>query len=487
MTIFLPRNLELATLIYNNPPSFKPYKTDKLRYIIHLITIRSQFKKDLLCEEYVPLNAQLLQKKIQNYAQYLTYLIDDLKILESDNYYVPGIKSKGFRLVDTYRKSKVRPITVQDIVLRKALKIDKNKIDNSVAYHGYITKWFSIDKLKIDLPLVHHFLNEELQLKLGNSVLWDTDRMSKKKKLPWNQFNHAYISAENLNSGIYHLLMDRNVGRFHSNLTNMRSVVRNAITYDGQKLVSVDIRNSQPYLSTALFRKEFWSPSNNHDKASLNNSFLRTEDDAFLFYKGLININNIYNNEKDSHIMLGENALDLENKDFSKYTDLVVEGQLYDFLEAEFGDVLGKKYCSRQDVKAAVFQVLFTDNRFIGQKEAAPKKMFQMFFPDVYEVFARIKAKDSTLLPRLLQKIESHLIINVIAKRISKEYPGAPIFTIHDSIATTEKYSGQVSKIMREELTKAIGHAPILQPEIWDTQNIYDSLNNLEKRIKVVA
>lgn len=89
--------------------------------------------------------------------------------------------------------------------------------------------------------------------------------------------------------------------------------------------------------------------------------------------------------------MLGENALALENKDFWKYIDLVVNGQLYDFLEKEFGKNLGVRYGNRQEVKAAVFQVLFTDNRFIGQKEAVPKKMFQGLFADVYDVFAKIK------------------------------------------------------------------------------------------------
>ena len=161
--------------------------------------------------------------------------------------------------------------------------------------------------------------------------------------------------------------------------------------------------------------------------------------------------------------------------------------KLYEFLEAQFGATLGMEYCDRQDVKAAVFQVLFTNNRFIGQKEAAPKKMFQTFFPDVYEVFAKIKSKDSTLLPRLLQSMESYLIIDVIAKRISEEYPEAPIFTIHDSISTTDEYLAPVSKIMNEELTRAMGHPPILQVEHWDKQKIYDNLKKLEQRTRIVA
>tara|TARA_R110002167_G_scaffold88_3_gene602 strand:+ start:113 stop:613 length:501 start_codon:yes stop_codon:yes gene_type:complete len=166
---------------------------------------------------------------------------------------------------------------------------------------------------------------------------------------------------------------------------------------------------------------------------------------------------------------------------------LVVNGQLYDFLEKEFGKNLGVRYGNRQEVKAAVFQVLFTDNRFIGQKEAAPKKMFQGLFADVYDVFAKIKRQDSTLLPRLLQSIESYLIIDVIAKRISLEYPDAPIFTIHDSITTTEEYVERVTKIMQEELVRAIGYAPVLQTERWDKIKIVDYLVKLETKSRVDA
>jgi|TARA_R110002074_G_scaffold106578_2_gene230222 hypothetical protein len=487
MRLYLPRNIDLAALIYENPPPFKPFKRDKLRYIIHLIITISQYKKDLLSEEFVPIHSQTLQKKIQNYKEYLDYLIDDLKIVECNNHYIVGFKSKGYRLVEKYRKSSLESIQVEDLVLRKALRRQKTSIDSTVLNHNYITKWFDKNKVKIDLPFVKHFLDEELKLKLANMHLWDVDRSSKKKKNPWNQYNHAIVSAENLDRGDYHLLLDNNVFRLHTNLTNMRSIVRNALTYDGQKLISVDIKNSQPYLSTVLFREGFWLGEYYQDKTRLNKTFSRTQNDPFININGLITINNIKVTEIDSYIMLGENALDLENKDFGKYIDLVVNGQLYDFLEKEFGKNLGVRYCNRQEVKAAVFQVLFTDNRFIGQKEAAPKKMFQGLFADVYDVFAKIKRQDSTLLPRLLQSIESYLIIDVIAKRISLEYPDAPIFTIHDSITTTEEYVESVTKIMQEELVRAIGYAPVLQTERWDKIKIVDYLVKLENKSRAVA
>lgn len=481
MKLYIPQNLDLDSLIYETPAPFRNFKRDKLRYIIHLISAIPLMKKDLIHEDYIPIHAKTLQRKIHNYREYLQYLIDDLKILECNNHYVVGGFSMGYRLVKKYRESKVAPVKVMDYTFRKTLQRQRVLKDATVMSVPHITKWFEEEKLQIDLPLVKQFLNRELELKMGNQSLWNLDR-NEKKKNPVSQYNHALMSAERLDWKDYHLMLDDNVYRFHSNLTNMRSIVRNAVSYDGQKLISIDIRNSQPYLSTVLFNEAFWSGSEN--QKTIKNV---AQNDPFSLLNGIITINNTNIPVSDSYIMVVDIVSFLTGKDFIKYVKLVSDGSIYDFLQDKFHHDLGIDYCSRRDVKAAIFQVLFTDNRFIGQKEAEPKFLFKQLFPDVYKLFALIKKRDKTLLPRLLQSIESHLIIDVIAKRISEELPSAPIFTIHDSIATTEDNVDKVRSIMSEELFKAIGHRPVLQVEQWDRQNIFDYLSMLERKAKDAA
>jgi hypothetical protein len=114
-----------------------------------------------------------------------------------------------------------------------------------------------------------------------------------------------------------------------------------------------------------------------------------------------------------------------------------------------------------------VFSVLFSSNKFIGQDEAKPKRLFKRLFPSVYDVFSYLKRKDKTFLACLLQRIESYLILDVICKRISNEYPDIPIYTIHDSIATTSGNEKHVERIMKEELTKHIGIPPTLKFDYW--------------------
>jgi hypothetical protein len=65
----------------------------------------------------------------------------------------------------------------------------------------------------------------------------------------------------------------------------------------------------------------------------------------------------------------------------------------------------------------------------------------------------------------LLQRVESHLVIDQIVPRFHKECPNAPIFTIHDSIITDEKHSLILEKVMRETLLMETQIEPGLKVE----------------------
>ena len=456
---FIPFNLELDALVYSNYPEFKPFKKDKLAYILSLLNELRISNKDLVYNSYTPLNAQVLQEYIKNYKQYLDYLIHDLKIIESDNMYIAGEKSRGFRFVDEYQ-TLVKPYKIMDWTMKKKMKVENNKALLTVKNLKYLTKWF--DGLEINFDKCYDFIKQEYQIKNKYKELRDYDVVKGQYKIPLHQLNRSLIAISNIDNKTYFLKRDSNVSRFHSNLTNVNSMMRNGLTYKGEKLVSIDITNCQPYLSTILFRKEFW----------------RKE------YKdsGYINFYNI-RNSINYYIMLGEMPVPLVNKGVERYVDLVVNGRFYEYLQDQFKEELGLDYVDRKQVKTAVFQTLFTGNRFIGQNKAAPKRLFAKLFPEVYEVFKQMKKKDKTLLPRMLQSIESYLIVDVICKRISKELPKAPIFTIHDSIATTPVYVEQVKNIMLDECKKGIGFEPKLKLEYWNEENMDMYIGELKNRI----
>ena len=87
----------------------------------------------------------------------------------------------------------------------------------------------------------------------------------------------------------------------------------------------------------------------------------------------------------------------------------------------------------------------------------------------MFEIFAKIKkGKKYNSLACLLQHIEAQIILLKICKRVSVERPDLPIFTLHDSIVTTEGNEGYVSDVMMEVLSNEIGIPPILKIEKWE-------------------
>jgi hypothetical protein len=122
---------------------------------------------------------------------------------------------------------------------------------------------------------------------------------------------------------------------------------------------------------------------------------------------------------------------------------------------------------SRRELKDEIFAILYPDNRFIGQKEAIYKRIFKRLFPGVYEVFRLIKMHHRHNLPILFQQLESKLMLEIVAKRICKEYPDIPIFTIHDSIVCPVGMEQYVASIIDIETQKCIGVKPRLEFEYW--------------------
>ncbi|MBF2707738.1 hypothetical protein [Flavobacterium soyangense] len=499
MTFFLPITLDFDIITVQNPINFNPYKQDKLAYILHKISSIPASNKNLdIVDGFVPLYSKALQEVVGNYKQYLDYAIA-VGIIERTKSYEIGGHSKSCRFTAQYQ-GKLIPYTATDFSLIQNLRLYQKRQEKTVIKHDYLTNWFN-PKLKIDYKKVVGFLEEEWQLKNDNKNLWDMDASRQKFKSPYLQQLCSKLAAEYITRGEYNLKIDDNVHRFHSNLTNMRGLVRNALTYDGQNLVAVDIKNSQPYFSTLLLDENFWKVNSDSKKdlfrkKSYSNvdpqvscSSCQRNSKAFKTNK-ILKLENIKHNIKQtSIIMLGENMAALTNKglkeDKNRFVDLVAAGALYEYLETAFKRDLNMLNVTRNTAKIAVLQAFFSDNRFIGTKQAAPKKLFSKLFPSVYKVYAAIKRKDKTLLAILLQNIESHFIVEVIARRIAKEYPKLPIFTIHDSIVTTVGNEQLVIDIMNDELTKGVGKAPKLKLEYWNPELIDDYLNDLKVRAGV--
>jgi len=405
---------------------------------------------------FVPINASMLQSIIRNYKSYLAYLIE-AEIIISDGRYVPGKKCIGYKFTAFY-SGRVRGIELQDQRIAKKLFKPKPIGFAIKKNYGHLIRWFG-DGLEIRHDLALDFITCDLERKLGNPELRERHARTGEFKNPITQYNKALCAIEKIAARAFPISIDSAGFRLHSVLTNLRSDLRNCLVYNGLKLVSIDICNSQPYLVTLLLSSSFWEKDYftgtlHYDNLQLSNTKVFTTD-CF-----------------SSFIMLVKNFEKQTESDFQAYKELVRSGQFYGHMAERIWKEFGIRYADRKIVKATLFQVLFTDNRYIGQKDAEPKRIFQRLFPSVYKLLSMIKRKDKRNLPLLLQQIESHLILKVITKRITKERPSMPLFTIHDSVITTAGNESYVQEIIMQEMEKAVGFGPSLRMERWTPENL---------------
>ena len=468
---WIPKELDVDTLLVDYDfTTIRAFHRDNLYYILHLINEIPANNKDTITEDgYVPLNALLLRKWIRDYEKYIKCLMA-LSVIETDGHYVLNIKSKGYRYCEKYRTG-LRRVLVTDLTLVK-------KLDDWIAENDYarqptasagrssisavyepISKWYRSGAIQIEAGAANAYNEQVLadKTKDGSRANWDKKYNhdgTYTLKDPYMQFIAGQRNIENLTTGRYNLHADENVFRLHSTITNCKKELRQFIRLQGQKVVAVDISNSQPTLLTVLLDLGFWE----------NTGALKSSDIPYL------NLHNIFIDQqhRTTLIKLLNNVQDndIARNEVEQLRNIVASGTFYDSFCALLKSKLGIEY-DREAVKPMVFTMLFTSNRFIGQPEAAPKRVFRDMFPNIYAVISCIKRKAPANLPTILQRIESYLMYYKIVPAIAISMPDTPIVPIHDSIAVAKGNEAEIEAIIREELGACLGFVPHVKREEW--------------------
>lgn len=479
LTVLLPECLDLEKLIRDNPPEDIPaFHVDNIKYILNLISYLPSIKKDYNYEYlgYVPVNKQKLQKSgIYYYRKYIDYLVAHGVIYE-DEYYITGEKSKGIRFSYEYSYCKVKKYKITKRTLIKAIVKNAVMRNNTITEERlpYLAKWWNEQELEIQYSdalkflddrlenskkelMMKYNLNSEDELKMLLEKQKQKKKSKKKIKNPYEQYNTALQIVERLHHREYLMKIDTTSGRLHTLLTQLPKVLRQFVTFKEQKLVSVDLRNSQPLLAIVLLNKN-------------------------LILANPIVISAIIKNNPIHQISPPTMLVDFINEvqyrtDVRRYIQIVSTGKYYE----EFGAILQRNGLIPQEVedvrkfaKEATYSSFFASNYDFQHIPAMLH--FKKVFPSVYFIFSRVKfskkgTKKSEKVHRALavclQAFEAELFLNRICKRISEINPDIPLFTIHDSVVTTLEYQELVSEIVKEVIFDAIDIIPILNIEEW--------------------
>lgn len=421
--IYIPEifYFELNKYLEKNPPEFNA-KPIFFYYIIYYIARKHNVRKK---QKVVALNLKYLAKLLTyNIDKYIVFLKNGEFIIQ-DKEMQKGKLLTGYRLNEKYlgglEKVEIPPHTKLWEKLVKRQRIKKSHYNRLPSFLKQMKNKFM--EMDLDYDKAENWILENNQEK-GYHSLVALSRLAD----PRSRNFHRNTTNK----------------RLDTNLTSLCSDLRQFIKGD---LVSIDLKNSQPFFLGQLI--------NTIDKYT-------HEDIKIPPYIGKFSYSNILQT-------FGKRAIDRIHKirqsdeigflaNLSLFNNAVLKGRLYD----EFTDLFDGN-SNRDIAKENMFKLLFSRNenykngrRFIQFKKE--KEAFASVYPAIAKTVEILKHKNHALLAIYLQKMESFVFIDCIAKRLVEE-DIVPL-TIHDSIIVKSNQVQKTIQIVKDEFLKTFGVTP---------------------------
>lgn len=231
-----------------------------------------------------------------------------------------------------------------------------------------------------------------------------------------------------------HLLLDRLLdgerrfsvcrqGRIHHNVANLPRQYRQYVRLEGNEMESVDIATSQPLLLGLVLSG-------------------RAQGLAAEAGKG-----------KTSRKVAGTPALYVPSSEpnLNVYLGHCLDGTIYDHIAAE-------THYSRDDVKPLFLAVIYGEPQHMNTKTG---RAIGRLYPSVFDAVTELNHRlGHGGLPRLMQTIESLVMIGRVAGRLTRELPCVPLLTLHDSILIPSGHAKLAKQVIDEEWNTAFGVVP---------------------------
>lgn len=329
-------------------------------------------------------------------------------------------------------------------------------------------------RLNVDLELAHSILD---QLPL------DKDKLAGQYKL-----------LHDMSCGRFHFKLSR-FGRFFTSMCYQKRETRRVLSADGGRLAGADMRCAQPALlgwllsgrvpvplfeefsrwipqtAVALLRAGAGMSSLELDCSSsprrFPNSFLfttyppvstcftLTSNDSSLIKDTVRQVRRRGQGERRAalHKMLQHCGGD-GSDEVNRYLNAVRQ-DLYGHLQ-ECALKMGVTLTRDEIKRRLLVDVLAKKRNANGSSYPSDtEKVFRQEFPGVWELIRLVNGSGyrNYNLPRVLQRLESWLVVETIAAKLLEQHPCMFIGTVHDAIYTTEQHESEMRSVFNETLT----------------------------------
>lgn len=405
-----------------------------------------------------------------------------------------GNFSTGYRLTEKHNTGVLKRVEYSKRIKNKITKlleegkIEDFEVEDRVVNHQFLYDQFEKHTITTRTEIV------EYVREIGLNLLPIFQRKKKLKtenfKSLFNYIGYLLSMVDLINNQEFNPKTSSSNNRLDSLLTRFPKILRPFLLINNHSIGEVDLGTSQPFILSTILGDDF-----------LMDNELGSYNMSTIYPKLKIQIENVggmsptntpKNNNKVLCVFLNDenhqSLLSYSNFDFQDdfYGHIVSEGKIRN--PEKFGNI------TRGDVKGKIMILLFHINEYHREDDLTIQLVKSVYggLIEFIEGFLQIfKGREFSI---LLQRVESFLVLDSVGKQILTTNPNIPVFTVHDSVITTQEFLEPIKRIFEytvQEITKKnpkvkitdYSELPEVTPELVDeikskttisTEKIYD-------------
>ena len=458
----LPENLDLDKILQEHPftPSFHKGNPiaikDRLALVLDMLmsSLSIQWSQGEDKDCYANLCSAILQDLVRDYNRYLAYAVE-VGIIEKGENYIVGQKCTSYRFTEVYRTSRrLRDQYIYETVLVKKI-------------WSHIRDLEAIKKYQHLFDQLYHLSVDWLEAEEILKKLYGKDEFRKKEL--------QRDTLRRLEDPERWTFKTGETGRLYTPISNLNKKLRKALRYNGEPLVGLDIKNSIPYFSLALFDAANYRRLGIEELIFKNNDRLRRRYDRYDEDKEREEKGEGRTRKTHPLVMLVDfqNELD-EIPDLKEFVELVKSGELYELLMVLFN------IPDRTEAKKKFLAILNAPSHWESQRRESlvirfPRlmKVIELLNEGYYKTKKGIGKGETKIkwqpgdqvctFAYVTQQLEARFVLDVVCKAIEEEHPEVPMLTLHDCIFTTPEYFRLVHSYMARLAIEFMGFAPRIE------------------------
>ncbi len=498
MTITVPKSVDVKGLVAQL--NMTDTKSKNLKYRIYYFLSRVVIHNDnvKLNEDnnyYRSICSNLMKQILGNnyYYEVIKLLMNpNDPIVECNESYSTGNYCLKYRLTQKYNTGDIIFKELPKNLSKRIQKLEPEEYE-SIGFiwdYNFLIEQYQQHQLTLSKKVYEYIFN--FSIELSNRVVKNNEYQN---QMIYNLIGCWLYYIKKIEEGVYNPLVSESNHRLNSIFTRLPKVIRGFILCNEQPLYNIDISASQPYILATIMNHEFLlsKKENEYNLYSIYPSLYNKIINDYTSISSKQYINNLLNNNIDSLLnnnvtnysfmwcdffyqIVEEDIKNYKNIPFNEdyYLHVVKMGLPIDVTE----DKLIKE---RSNFKKNMMFILFDDNTN-NRYHNTYIQLMNKVYPTVNKwIETNLKFIGGKTFSLLLQRTESYLLLNRIARSFHLRRPSVPIFTIHDGLYTYQEFLPDLTSLTVEGLTQMTGIVPGIKTES-PRMDIYPLQKDVDKQ-----